>query len=212
MNWGFLTSIVSALSGLGGVWLGGELTSRRERRRERDEAAKELTYLAILVTAHLQRFVDGCVSVVGDDGTSYGQPSGEDGYHESTVETPSFEPLTFEVNWKSLPPQLMDEIMSLPYHIESLNRQIAGVGDFDDPPEFSHYFWERRHGYAVLGLKVSALADRLRQHAGLDVVPVTQGDWSRDAHLEETKLQLERHREQRPQFTGWTVTEQIRER
>jgi hypothetical protein len=94
MDWGFLSSVVPALSGLGGVWLGGELTSRRERRRERDEAAKDLTYLAILVTAHLQRFVDECVSVVDDDGTSYGQPAGEGGYHEATVETPRFEPLT----------------------------------------------------------------------------------------------------------------------
>jgi hypothetical protein len=96
----------------------------------------------------------------------------------------------------------MDEIVSLPYLIDSLNGHIASVGEFDDPPDFSNYFWERRHGYAALGLKVSALADRLRQHAGLDVVPVTQGDWSRDAHLEERKLQLESNREQRSQFNG----------
>jgi hypothetical protein len=203
MDWSFLTSVVSALSGLGGVWLGGELTSRRERRRERHEAAKDLTYLAILVTGHLQRFVDGCVAVVDDDGTSYGQPAGEGGFHEATVETPRFEPLKLEVNWKSLPPRLMDEIVSLPYHIDSLNGHVASVGEFDDPPDFANYFWERRHGYATLGLKVSALADRLRQHAGLDVVPVTHGDWSRDAHLNERKLQLESHREQRPQFTGY---------
>lgn len=212
MDWGFLTSIVSALSGLGGVWLGGALTSRREGRRERDEAAKERAYLAVLVTAHLQRFVDGCVSVLDDDGTSYGQPAGEDGHHEPTVETPSFEPLKFAVNWKSLPPQLMDDIVSLPYHIESLNRHIASVGEFDDPPDFSDYFFVRQHGYAMLGIKVSALAHRLRQHAGLDVAPVIHGDWSRDAHLEKRKLQLESRRNQRSQFTGWPVTEQITEK
>ncbi|WP_157452290.1 hypothetical protein [Burkholderia pseudomallei] len=63
--------------------------------------------MAIIVSAHLQRFVDGCVSVVDDDGTSYGQPAGECGYYEATVATPTFEPLTLAVNWKVLPPRLM---------------------------------------------------------------------------------------------------------
>lgn len=201
MDWGFLPSIVSAASGLGGVWLGAELTSRRELRRETDQYAKDVTYLAIIVSAHLQRFVDGCVSVVDDDGTSYGQPAGEDGYHEATVATPTFEPLTLAVNWRVLPPRLMDEIMTLPYHIESLNRHIAGVGEFDDPPDFSEYFWERRHGYVTLGLRVSTLADLLRQHAGLDVASTTETDWSRSAYLAEKKSELEVGRKTRPQFT-----------
>lgn len=199
MDWGFLPSIVSAVSGLGGVWLGAELTSRRELRREKDLYAKDVTYLAIIVSAHLQRFVDGCVSVVDDDGTSYGQPAGEGGYHESTVATPTFEPLTLAVNWKVLPSRLMDEIMSLPYHIESPNRHIAGVGEFDGPPDFSEYFWERRHGYAALGLQVSTLTDRLREHAGLDVASIAESDWSRDAYLVEKKSELEAGRKARPQ-------------
>ncbi|WP_186153238.1 hypothetical protein [Burkholderia gladioli] len=207
MEWGFLPSIVSAAAGLGGVWLGAELTSRRELRREADQYAKDIAYLAIIVSAHLQRFVDGCVSVVDDDGTSYGEPAGEGGYYETTVATPIFEPLTLTVNWKVLPPRLMDEIMSLPYHIESLNRRIAGVGEFDDPPDFSEYFWERRHGYAVLGLRVSSVADRLRQHARLDIASTTETAWSKPAYLKEKKSELEVGRKTRPQANDWPIAD-----
>ncbi|WP_321810350.1 MULTISPECIES: hypothetical protein [unclassified Burkholderia] len=131
------------------------------------------------------------------------------GYYEATVATPTFGPLTLAVNWKVLPPRLMDEIMSLPYHIESLNRHIAGVGEFDDPPDFSEYFWERRHGYAMLGLRVSTVADRLRQHAGLDIASTTETDWSKTAYLAGKKSELEVGRKMRPQVPDWPIADQI---
>lgn len=190
-DFNFLPALISALSGLGGVWLGGSLTSRRERIKENAVAEKDTSYLAILVVSYLDRFVDSCVSVVNDDGTSYGQPAGEGGEHEPTVKTPGFDPLSLNVNWKSLPPNLMYEILSLPYQIETLNRHISNSAEYDDPPEYGSFFWERRHGYAQMGLEFSRIATLLRQHAKLPALQPLNPDWNRDNYLGEEKKRLE---------------------
>src|SRR3546814_5638870 len=44
-----MPSLVSAVSGLCGVWLGGQLTFKREARREADRIKRESNYLVILV-------------------------------------------------------------------------------------------------------------------------------------------------------------------
>src|SRR3546814_17923200 len=80
-----MPSLVSAVSGLCGVWLGGQLTFKREARREADRIKRESNYLVILVVAHLDRFIDGCVQVSFDNGMSEGRPAGEDGVCADTV-------------------------------------------------------------------------------------------------------------------------------
>jgi hypothetical protein len=111
-----------------------------------------------------------------------------------TVGVPTFEPLTLKVNWKVLPQAWMYEILSLPSRVEELQRHIAETWEFDEPPEYTGFFWARQHGYAVSGLEVSALAQRLREHAALPVVPVQSGDWNRDDMLciQRDKLNRER--------------------
>src|SRR3546814_9621353 len=114
LDWNVGPSLISAASGLCGVWLGGQLTSKREAGREKDRERRESSYLAILVVAHLDRFVDGCVQVSFDDGTSEGRPAGKDGvYCEATVPPPSFDPLNLSVDWKVLPADLMYGILNL---------------------------------------------------------------------------------------------------
>jgi hypothetical protein len=71
-------------------------------------------------------------------------------------------------------------ILNLPYRMEQLDNQIAGSLEFDLPPEFADFFWTRRYGYAELGLEVSALATKLRKHAGLPIAEVREGEWNRD--------------------------------
>lgn len=184
-EWSILQSAISAAAGLGGVWLGGTLTGRREEKRENQRVAKESDYLAILVVAHLDRLANSCLHVALDDGTSEGRPAGEHGYYEPTVATPKFSPLSFEVDWKVLPQDLMYEILNLPYRIEQLESHVAGAWEFDDPPDFAEFFWTRRYGFAELGLEVSALATKLRQHAHLPVAVAKDDEWNRDACLRE---------------------------
>jgi hypothetical protein len=194
-EWNFIPNLITAMSGLVGVWLGGHLTSTREAVRETDRIKKESSYLAILVVAHLDRFVDGCVSVSFDDGTSEGRPAGTDGvYHEATVKAPTFDPLALNVHWKVLPADLMYSVLNLPYRAEQLANHIGGVWEFDDPPDYTETFWTRQQGYALLGLEVSALAQRLRQHAGLPPDTPVAGDWNRDDALREQVSKIEKAR------------------
>lgn len=194
-DWSFLPSLISAASGLCGVWLGGRLTWKRESLREAERVGKESSYLAILVVAHLERFANGCWSVACDDGTSEGRPAGRDGeYYMATSEIPTFDPLVLDVNWKVLPSNLMFEILNLPYKNEQLVSHIAGVGEFADPPDYTDYFWARQYGFAELGLEVSELSRQLRLHAGLLIAGVIAGEANRDDSLREkmTKITNER--------------------
>jgi hypothetical protein len=180
---GLISAVISASAGLGGVWLGGRLTSEREEARERERNKKETAYLAIFVVAHLDRFADNCLRVAHDDGTEDGRPAANNGCHEVTVAPPTFDPLVFEVNWKALPAGLMYDILGLPHRVEQLQHHLSGVGEYDDPPEYTEFFWARQHGYAVLGLEVSEIAQRLREHAELPPRPPNPNGWDRDAAL-----------------------------
>jgi hypothetical protein len=186
IEWGVIQSAISASAGLVGVWLGGRLTWQREAKREMERNLKEASYLAILVIAHLDRLATACLHVAYDDGTHEGRPAGSGGCHASTVCTPNFDPLEIDVNWKALPQNLMYDILGLAYRIEQLNREVAQEW-MDDPPEYTEFFWARRYGYAVLGLTISELAQRLREHASLPPLSQEQDGSNRDFQLREQR-------------------------
>ena len=185
-DWNFIPILITAASGLGGVWLGGHLTSKREAVREADRVKREASYLAVLVVAHLDRFVNGCVEVSFDDGTDEGQPAGHDGvYHKRTVTAPTFDPLELKVDWKVLPAKLMYGVLNLPYRTEQLEIQIERASVYDVPPDFLSMFQTRQRGYAQLGLEVSALVQKLREHAGLPLDAPAVNTRHRDDTLRE---------------------------
>lgn len=199
IEWGVIQSAISACAGLVGVWLGGRLTWQREAQRETERIVKEASYLAILVVAHLDRLATACLYVAYDDGTEEGRPAGTGGCHATTVSTPNFDPLEIDVNWKALPQKLMYDILGLAYRIEQLNRELAQEW-LDDPPEYTEFFWARQYGYAVLGLTISDLAQRLREHASLPSSYQEQDGSDRDSQL----------REQRDKITGQRQAYQAR--
>jgi len=185
-EWSIVQSLITAATGLGGVCLGGYMTTRREDKRELRRVEKESGYLAILVVAHLDRLANKCLHVSLDDGTREGRPAALDGEtYEPTIETPTFDPLALSVDWKVLPQGLMYGILNLPYRIEQLDNHIVGSWEFDDEPKFTESFWARRFGYAELGLAISDLAKQLRKHAGLPIDEPADGEWSRDACMQE---------------------------
>jgi hypothetical protein len=74
MDTGNVSAIISALSGLAGVGIGAYLTHLREQHNAKIKDERDGSYLAILVSSHLDRFANGCWDCAFDDGTEYGQP------------------------------------------------------------------------------------------------------------------------------------------
>ncbi|UNV91809.1 MULTISPECIES: hypothetical protein [unclassified Comamonas] len=185
MNDAHIGAIISAGAGITGVLLGNAFVAIKEWWKDHKKDDRDSTYLAILVVSHLDRFASGCCSVAMDDGTSEGRPAGENGSHQATVTPPEFSPLEIDVEWKVLPKDLMYEILQIPDRRERLQSRLSGIAEFDFPPDYTEYFWARRRDYAELGLHVSAIAKRLREHAGMPIELPAEGEWNREAAMQE---------------------------
>lgn len=152
----------SAIFGLIGVVLGAVLTVIKEWWFKHRTNQKESEYLAILVTFALERFAVECVHVVNDDGLFQGQYN-SDGRCSFQVPTPNFNPHAIDVEWKSIPAELMYEIFHLVNELDAANHRISGI--FENgagPPDYEDCFEERQLSYANLGIEALKLADRLR--------------------------------------------------
>ena len=185
----------SAIFSLVGVALGAILTVAREWWFQSRKNRKDAEYLSIQVSCELERYVVRCAKVVGDDGLCQGQPD-EQGYHAIQVEVPKFDPMSLSVEWKSLPANLMYEILDFSYKAEIANQAISDEFEYvADPPEYSEGFEERQFQYATLGISASQLATKLRKHIGLPARSV--GDWNPVRYMEEQKSSIESHRRKR---------------
>lgn len=143
--------------GLMGVVLGSVLSAifgvARELYAEKRSKKKEAEYLAIRMVCIFESFMEGCASVVGDDG-----------YSSIQVTVPQLDVQLSDVNWKSLPPELMYEILYFPSLIKDAEGFIDGTFDHAaTPPEYSEGFEERQYQYSKLGIMASELATKLRE-------------------------------------------------
>lgn len=181
----FLPSLLSAVSGLAGVWLGGHLTSKRELQRDKAKSEKETVYLAVLVSAHLDRLADECAAVAYDDGMQEGRLPDDQGSREPLEPLPKFQPLELDVEWKSLPAELMYGILNLQHKIEQIDLYVRQIGHNDFPPDFSDFFEARQISFAELGLEVIRLARLLRAHAALPAPQAILDKWDRDEAIQE---------------------------
>lgn len=185
MDSGNVSAIISACAGIVGVLLGNSFLTIKEVFVSHFKRKKDCEYLAIVVVSHLDRFANGCLHVAYDDGTTEGRPAGGNGYSYPTTKPPTLEPLDIKVEWKSLPRDLMYSVLRIPDKGEHLSRQLSGVYEFDDPPDYGEYFWTRRYGYAELGLEVSEVAKKLRKHAGMSVKESAHDEWNREIAFRE---------------------------
>jgi hypothetical protein len=185
----------AAVFGLIGVALGALLTVAKDWWFQRRENRKDAEYLAIQVSCALEQYVGRCADVVGDDGLSYGQPD-ENGYRRIQVATPTFNPELLKVEWKSLPANLMYEVLDFPYKAEVANQSVVGTFEYEaTPPDFDEGFEERQLQFANLGIAASKLAAKLREHVGLPAKCV--GAWDLIGYMEEQKTAIELRRKER---------------
>lgn len=140
---------------LGGTWFFSS--------RDSEKAAR---YLAIRIVCVLDRFIEDCVSVVNDDGLSYGQRTKE-GYLEPQVKSPGPPLYPDDVDWKSIEHSLMYEMLSFPSDVEAGDNAISFAWDISHPPDYDEGFEERAFQYTQFGLKAYELAKKLREKYGI---------------------------------------------
>jgi hypothetical protein len=166
-----------------GVVIGWLLADIWKRRRDKTADA---TYLGATVLIELERLIHGCASVAGDDGTAQGHPAGrtkdgEDYYLEQT-QSPELTWEAVKVEWKSIDPNLMYSILSLPLEIDEAEQSLAGVHEYDGFP-YDTYIAARQLRFAEIGVMVVELARKLRLATGVPGRP--EKEWNPDAFLVE---------------------------
>jgi hypothetical protein len=169
-------SIVAAIVGFVGVVVGATITGLREWFAERRLREVSGAYAAARLACALDRFFDKACEVVRDDGLSMGQYNLE-GYRESQVESPTFDPEALDVDWKVLPAALQYRVLSFPNDIVYADKSIGASLDFGDgPPDFEDGFQTRRFEYAGLAIQALELAGELRANYGLQKRQIP--DWN----------------------------------
>ena len=183
----------SAIFGLVGVVIGGLLTVAKEWWFQNRKSRKDAEYLSIQVSCELERYAAHCADVVGDDGEA--RPD-DNGYCTAQVQPPKFDPRSFSVEWKSLPANLMYEVLDFPYKAELASQSVSAAFEFAaTPPDFCEGFEERQFQYATLGIAASQLATKLRSHVGLRARSVA--DWNPVRYMEEQRSAIELQRAER---------------
>ncbi len=185
----------SAIFGLVGVVIGGLLTVAKEWWFQNRKSRKDAEYLSIQASCELERYVARCAEVVADNGLCEGRPD-ENGYCTPQVKPPEFDPKSFNVEWKSLPANLLYEVLDFPYKAELASQSVSAAFEYAaTPPDFCEGFEERQFQYATLGIAASKLATKLRNHVGLPARSV--GDWNPVHYMEEQKSTIESQRAER---------------
>lgn len=141
------------------TYFGHLLTLSRETRKERDRHAR---YLAVRVVCILDPFVNECCEVVSDRGFYDAE-----GLLTPEVNHPSIA-FPDDVDWKSIRPDLMYRMLTLPNEIDSAEKTIRFVGEVvSSSPDYDEWFDERRYQFAKLGLAALQLATEIRNTYGL---------------------------------------------
>ncbi|RMO82527.1 hypothetical protein ALQ33_200017 [Pseudomonas syringae pv. philadelphi] len=187
--------MTAAMFGLLGVLLGGFITVIKEVVFRRNKSQKDLLYLSIIVSTELERFVSQCIDAVNDDGLYHGQRNTQ-GCLEVQTASPGFVIDGMQVDWQTLPANLLYEVLDLPYQIEKAQQIISSTFEYvATPPDYDEGFWERSYQYSILGLKAADLVVRLRIHSR---VPQREtSGWTPLDAMRENIEKYERYRDSR---------------
>lgn len=159
VNWtAVITSALGMASTLGAVFMGPRLGLSKDRKLRQDELDRSARYLAIRVICVLDPFISRCCEVVDDDGED-----DRDGITHTRVEDPRLS-LPDDVDWKSISPDLMYHVLSLPNELEIAEQTASFIAkEVAGPPDYGEAFGERISQYGQLGLKAFALAAAFRR-------------------------------------------------
>jgi hypothetical protein len=179
---------------LAGVVVGALLTLVRDIWADRRTRSRSARYLAIRVVCLLDKYVEHCAEVATDDGLCQGQRDPE-GCLRAQVSPPDSPEFPQDVDWKSINPELMYRLLSLPNEADAAARRVNAMWEFADPPDFDEFFEERQDQYGKLGLAAFALTQEIRKK--YRIPPQDFGEWNPVEHLTKARAQVEEDRRKR---------------
>jgi hypothetical protein len=147
--------------GLVGVVVGSILTLAKDLLNLHLNRKERAKYLAIRVTFLLEKYIDECIEVARDDGREAGPD--EQGCIQFYTSYPSVTFESIDVDWKSLPIDLMYNILSLPSDIKYAEERISAVAEVGSgPPTYEEETEERRLQHVKLGVIADDISNELR--------------------------------------------------
>ncbi|MBT2766135.1 hypothetical protein J7J08_00615 [Stenotrophomonas sp. ISL-67] len=178
-----MSEVFAAVLGALVVWV---TTYFSERRKSEAARKHDASHLGVLVLVRLERFISESYAVVVDNGTVLGQAagrrdSGEEFYFPQT-EAPQFQIADLNVEWRSISPELMYSIHSIPLllrNAEGYLDHVAEMGDFDG----SDYMDARQERFAEIGVRAADIASDLRKETRMPAKPHER--WSAESLLRE---------------------------
>ena len=196
--------MIEAIFGLIGVVVGSFLAIAKDSFAAWKQRKQEGSYSAIRLICILHEYADHCVDVVKDNGTIQGMPAGRtaDGqeYYEPQVREPEPPHYPEDIAWRSLPKDLMYQVLGLANKARTTGRHIEGTYEYvATPPDYSEFFEARQEGYAKLGYDALHLAERLAERYRIKS-PHTANlgfEWDVKAFLRDTISEFENLRKQR---------------
>lgn len=191
--------MITAIFGLIGVVIGALLTALKDWWFRKSNKKEDQIYLAIHISCLLERFIAECVDVAYDDGLYEGQ-RGDDGCLAVQVSPPNFEPLQFkDVNWKSLPANLMYRVLRLPTQIQDADTFVAETfKHVAFPPDYEELFEARKEKYSELGLQAIEVLDELCVLAGLpNELQNYDEDWAPKTRLKQALHEVKSEKAER---------------
>jgi hypothetical protein len=179
--------MIEAIIGFVGVLVGASMTWFQNYWSENKKRKETRNYIAILIVFLLDRFIQGCVDVVSDDGVP-----DQDGCLEKQVSTPEIDFESLKADWKVFPNDFIYEILDLPNKIETANHIISSVAEHAGPPDWEEVFAERQFQYSKLGITAHNIAINLRKKNGLPMRDFE--NWDPIEYLENKRREIESKR------------------
>jgi len=196
--------MIEAIIGLVGVMVGSVLTIAKDCFAARRQRKQEGSYSAIRLICILHEYADQCIDVVQDDGTTHGMPAGVttggESYHAAQVRQPAPPQYPDDIAWRSLPEELMHQVLGLPNKARMTDRYIDGQSEYvATPPDYSEFFDARQEGYAKIGYDALNLAEQLAEK--YQIKATHKGnlgiDWDAKAFLHDIIKKFEGPRKER---------------
>ena len=180
-----------AISGLVGVVIGAFISILGDEFRQWREKKRRGHYLAVRVSPLIEKFIEECADVVEDKGIE-----DKNGVTNGNVADPAEIYLPEDVDWKSIKPSLMQDIVTLPDRVRKTRQHIAFVLNYVAvPPEWVEFFAVRSRVYLKLGMEAIELVDKIRKYHRIPQEIPWQGSPTNRLRLESEKDSLRKKQE-----------------